>query len=187
MPSAPDAGGRDAYGLGDGAIDTPLADAAAEDAASVDAPSADAAQPDAAHDDQRPPTGREALEAWLAEGSYLAWHCEPDEHAARPPGAHGATRICSNDTLSGATSGDFPPGSASVKELYDRVGGAIIGYALAVKLEAGAGGDGWYWYERMDTTLYADGTGVALCTGCHVGADSSFAPTSRDYVFTVVP
>ena len=75
-----------------------------------------------------------------------------------------------------------------MKELYDGIGGSIIGYAVAVKVDAdSAGGDGWYWYERVHTSVCADATGVALCASCHVGADSSFAPTSRDFAFTVVP
>lgn len=188
-----------AYGLTSGCQPSPTAspsDAAVEDATSPNdagtTPVSDAAPPasDAALDpSQTPPTsGRAALEAWLSEGHYLAWHCETAEHAARPPGAHGATRICSNDLLHDATGATFPAGAASVKELYDSVGGSLIGYAVAVKEDAeSAGGTGWYWYERSRTSVYADGPGVAICTGCHGTADTSFAPTSRDYVFTVAP
>lgn len=126
---------------------------------------------------QLPPTGREALEAWLATGAYRGWSCEPAPHPARPPGAHGTNRICSNDALAATASGPVPVGAASVKELYQ--GGSIIGYAVAVKQQAdSAGGAGWYWFENLDGTIYADGAGVRLCTGCHADAD--------DYVFTRV-
>jgi hypothetical protein len=133
--------------------------------------------PDAAAD-QVPPTGRAALEAWLETGAYLSWHCEAAPHPARPPGAHGENRICSNDAIAAAPDGELPVGAASVKELYD--GDARIGFAVAIKRQAdSAGGDGWYWFENFGGTIYADGDGVALCTGCHEDAD--------DYVFTRVP
>ena len=135
-----------------------------------------------------PPTDdRDALEAWLAEGRYLGWNCEEAPHPARPPGAHRANRICTNDVLSEAPLGAFPRGSAAVKELYDAAG-AINGYAVSVKLDdESASGNGWYWYERIGARIYADGRGETLCTSCHAGAGTGFAPTARDYVFTVVP
>lgn len=127
---------------------------------------------------QTPPMGQAALEAWLARSDYKRWHCEAAPHAARPPGAHGENRICSNDLLSGSAGpGDYPIGSASVKELYSN--GQLRGYAVGLRTSAGAGGNHWYWYERSGGTIYADGTGVGLCTGCHNGAP-------RDQVFTQV-
>ncbi|HSN98309.1 MAG TPA: hypothetical protein VLS89_08420 [Candidatus Nanopelagicales bacterium] len=139
-------------------------------------------------DSQTPPMGAVAVEAWLAEGHYLSWACETDEHEARPPGAHGANRICSNDLLSGAgDTGDYPEGAATVKELWDAVGGQIRGYAVMLKVQPDSdGGAGWYWYERIGSTEYADGPGVGLCAGCHQDADATFAPTARDFVFTQV-
>jgi hypothetical protein len=143
-------------------------------------PPADAASatPDAGDVSQTPPTGdAAALEAWLAAGHYLTWHCEPEPHPARPPGAHGRNRICSNDALAAATA-PYPVGAASVKELHGASG--IVGYAVSSKQQAeSANGAGWYWYERFGGTTYADGPGVSLCTGCHVDA--------TDYVFTRVP
>jgi hypothetical protein len=163
------------------------ADASAPDAGVFDGAMVDAAAPDAsAPSTQLPPTQRAALEAWLAAGSYRSWRCEAREHAARSPGAHDVTRICSNDALSAAPDGPFPVGAASVKELYEAAGGGVIGYAVAVKVASGGGGDAWYWYERSRGTVYAAATGVALCTGCHSTAGRDFAPTSRDHVFTVV-
>jgi hypothetical protein len=137
-----------------------------------------AAPPGDASTSQVPPTGRVALEAWLAAGHYLSWSCEPSAHPARPPGAHGNNRICSNAAIAGAIGGALPPGSASVKELYE--GGTRIGYAVAIKQQAdSAGGAGWYWFENFGGTIYADGAGVSLCTSCHEDAD--------DFVFTRVP
>jgi hypothetical protein len=126
---------------------------------------------------QIPPTGRAALEAWLATGEYLRWSCEPSPHPAREPSAHGRNRICSNDALAGTAAGPVPAGAASVKELYD--GDRRIGSAVALKQQPdSADGAGWYWFENFDGTIYADGPGVSLCTGCHEDAD--------DYVFTRV-
>ena len=127
---------------------------------------------------QRPPTSRAALEAWLARGLYQAWRCEPAPHDARPPGAHGQNRICSNEALArSAGPGEYPVGSASIKELYE--GQVLRGYAVAVRVAAGAGGDRWYWYERSGASVYGDAVGAGLCTGCHGGAP-------RDFVFTQV-
>ncbi len=155
----------------------PAAVAACGDADPADA-TPDAADPSGdAASAQLPPTGRAALEAWLATGAYRSWSCEPAPHPARPPGAHGTNRICSNDALAATASGPVPVGAASVKELYQ--GTSLIGYAVAVKQQAdSAGGAGWYWFENLDGTIYADGPGVRLCTGCHQDAD--------DYVFTRV-
>jgi hypothetical protein len=123
------------------------------------------------------PQGHTALTAWLAAGHYLSWACEDAPHPARPPGAHGMNRICSNAALSGSSSGPFPVGAVSVKELHRN--GSIIGYAVARKLSSGSGGSSWYWYEGLGSSVVADGVGVGLCTGCHDDA-------TRDYTFTRV-
>jgi len=57
-----------------------------------------------------PPMGATAIEAWLAEGSYKQWHCEPALHEARSPSPHGFNRICSNDTVAGAATGGVASG-----------------------------------------------------------------------------
>lgn len=126
---------------------------------------------------QVPPTGRVALAAWLAEGHYLAWACEAQPHPARPPGAHGTNRICSNAALSGSAAGTYPIGSASVKEIYG--GGSISGFAVGRKVTAGTDAASWYWYEAFGTSVVADGVGAGGCAGCHAGA-------ARDNVFTQV-
>ena len=128
---------------------------------------------------QLPPIGSATeLEQWLATGAYKQWACEKDPHPARSGSAHVANRICSNDLLSGSASGEFPIGSASVKELYDG-SGRITGYAVGVRTQAGALDGAWFWYERVGTTTYANGAGVPLCANCHRGAP-------RDYIFTQV-
>lgn len=152
------------------------ADLASPPADLAGAPPSDLATP--ANPAQTPPMGRAALEAWLARGDYKQWRCEPAPHPTRPPGAHGENRICSNDLLSGSAGpGEFPVGSASVKELFSN--GQLRGYAVGLRVSAGAGGSHWYWYERAGQTIYADGIDVPLCSGCHAGAP-------RDFVFTQV-
>jgi hypothetical protein len=152
-------------------------------------------------DAQTPPQGGpDAMKAWLAKADYKKWHCEAAEHASKMPSPHGFNRICSNDKLAGAgASGNFPVGSAGVKELWDKAGGAIIGYAVYVKAAAdSAAGANWYWYEDNPTIpaptgpIVADGYGDAgqaksICVDCHSHADSMFAATARDFVFTQVP
>ncbi|MCY1068675.1 hypothetical protein OV090_28305 [Nannocystis sp. RBIL2] len=133
-------------------------------------------------DDALPPTdSAEQLEAWLAAGVYESWPAESQLHASAGP--HGGNvRTFVNPALaeSLAASGTHPQGAASVKELYGDGTDEIVGYAVMVKLAPdSAGGDGWYWYERLDTTVYADDIGVNLCTGCHGGGS--------DYVLTPWP
>ncbi len=133
--------------------------------------------PPLAGDAQLPPQGHADLAPWLAAGHYLAWACEDAPHPARPPGAHGANRICSNTALSTSSAGTYPIGAASVKELYRN--NAISGYAVGRKVTAGTDASSWYWYEAIGTSVIADRVGVGLCAGCHDGAP-------RDNVFTHV-
>jgi hypothetical protein len=128
-------------------------------------------------DDQSPPTSHAALVPWLAEGAYQTWSCEPEAHPARPPGAHGENRICSNDLLSQTDAGPYPVGAASVKELVRN--GEVTGYAVMRKLDDNNTAGSWYWYEAFGSSVIADGRSPGICTGCH-----SDAP--RDFIFTRV-
>ena len=114
------------------------------------------------------------LVPWLAAESYADWAVESQPHPSAGPHAS-AVRTYFNDVLadSAAAGGtEHPIGAASVKELFD-ADGERSGWAVMVKLELGRGGDGWYWYEGVGAAVYADDTGVALCTGCHsIGIDS---------------
>lgn len=82
-------------------------------------------------------------------------------------------------------SGEFPKGSAAVKELFG-AGGDVVGLAVSLKIadESGAG-EGWYWYEKMNGSVVADGVGE-FCQDCHSGANAEHSPVSRDYVYTQV-
>ncbi len=128
---------------------------------------------------QVPATGKlQDVDAWLQSGSYKTWKCEKEAHPARSGSAHDSNRICSNDLLSGTTSGEYPVGAANVKELYD--GNRVAGYAMMVKVAKGTGGNAWYFYEKLGSgSIPANGVDDGTCTGCHSGAP-------RDYVFTQV-
>jgi hypothetical protein len=158
--------------------------------------------------DQTPPMGAAKIEAWLAKGDYLKWHCEPEPHLFRAPSPHGFNRICANDLIADNIKGtaDWPKGAAAVKELYAAADDAEpIGYAVYLKTESdSAGGDNWYWYERVpldhsaphdDQGVVADGMGdsgpaKSICVGCHAaaGADPAHTPSpgGRDQVYTPV-
>jgi hypothetical protein len=139
---------------------------------------------------QAPPTtDPDAVAAWLAGGQYLAWHCEPEPHAARGPGAHGHTRICSNDALAAHGEGEYPVDSAAVKELYD--GNRLIGYAAYRHVAPGGDGASWFWYERFGQSPNAFGLGDDnaprdVCVDCHRNAGRKSGFPGHDYVFTQV-
>lgn len=128
-------------------------------------------------DPQLPPQGHTPLKAWLEAGHYQAWTCEAEAHPARPPGAHGSNRICSNAALSASANGTYPVGAASVKELYQN--GRVTGFAVGLKLAEGDAASSWYWYEAFGNNVIADGANRGICVNCHAGAP-------RDYVFTHV-
>lgn len=121
-----------------------------------------------------------SVEAWLRGGAYKAWRCEPAPVKGRMSAHGSASRVCQNAPQTGAAAPPFPAGAASVKELYDASGSSLTGYAFAIRVASGDGGAGRYWYERAGGTLYASGTGIGLCTGCH-----SAAP--KDYTYILVP
>lgn len=128
-----------------------------------------------------PPTNGAELLPWLAAGEYLTWTAESGVHPSSGPHG-GGVRTFVNDVLFAslaAGSASHPEDAAAIKELYGD-GGSVIGWAVEVKLQAdSAGGDGWYWYEIFQDSVYADGTGEGICTGCHGGGN--------DYVLTPFP
>ncbi|MCX4243563.1 hypothetical protein [Paraliomyxa miuraensis] len=131
--------------------------------------------------DQVPPTNRAELVPWLESGEYQGWTSESGIHPSAGPHGAGVLTFVNDALLASleAANPAHPQDAATVKELYD-AGGSLVGWAVMVKIQPdSASGDGWYWYEVVDTTVYADGTGEALCTGCHNGG--------VDYVLTPFP
>ncbi|MEZ4382342.1 MAG: hypothetical protein R3A79_13405 [Nannocystaceae bacterium] len=133
--------------------------------------------------DQIPPTdSNDALLTWLGEGSYTEWNAESGIHQSTGPHG-GQVRTFLNDALyesyvQGLTS--HPEGAVAVKELWGN-GDNIIGWAVEIKVQADSdGGDGWYWYEKINQSEYGGALGLGLCTGCHSGG-------GVDYVLTPWP
>ena len=134
-------------------------------------------------DSQTPPRGRALIEPWIAQRFYTSWKCEPEPHAASPFGAHGRNRVCSNDLASGAGPGEFPVGSATLKEVYS--GADVFGYSVSRHTSAGRSGNTWYWYERIGAGgAITDGQGSSACVGCHQLAGNQ--RQGHDYVYTQV-
>lgn len=127
------------------------------------------------------------MDAWVAQGFYQSWHCEPAAHAVRDPSPHkDQVRTCSNDVLSAAGTGPYPVGAANVKEIFSN--GKVAGHAVYVKDKVG-GGEAFLWYERMGDNLFAfghgdSGTPLSSCVGCHVDAGPSLF--GHDFVYTQV-
>lgn len=149
---------------------------------------------------QLPPRGAETVEAWIADGFYLDWACEPEPHAARSPSPHGVNRICSNAALAAHGDGEYPVDAASVKELYADDMTTIVGYAVARHVSAGTDGGDWYWYERVPADhpaphdangVVADALGTGgpakdICVSCHSAAGADEAHAGHDFVYTQV-
>jgi hypothetical protein len=129
--------------------------------------------------------GQAALTAWLTRGDYKAWACESAAMAARPNGAHGRNRICSNRLTQTNTGGEYAVDAASVKELYGS-GDQIIGYAVSRHIKPGTSPDTWYWFEISGGSLFADGVGVGLCSGCHSAAGKDATHQGHDFVYVQV-
>ena len=122
----------------------------------------------------------EQLEAWLAGGAYKQWAAESQVHASTGP--HGGNvRTYVNAIALGSLASqqsEHPQDAAVVKELYGGGVDTLIGYAVMRKTAPlSEGGANWYWYERIDANVYADGLDVGLCSGCHgAGADYILTP-----------
>ncbi len=133
--------------------------------------------------EELPPTESvEVLEAWLAGGAYKSWAVESSVHASTGPHGGNVRTYVNAIALASlaADNAEHTQDSATVKELYGNSVDTIIGYAVALKTApTSEGGANWYWYERLNGTLYADGLGVGLCTGCHGGG--------ADYILTPYP
>ena len=152
-------------------------------------------------ENQTPPQGHDAIEAWLAEGHYKSWHCEPAPHDPLPVSPHGKQLVCANTLLSShQTLDEYPVGSASVKELRDDSGTLVLGYAVSLHVAPGITGDTWYWYERVPLDspaphdaegVVADGPGsngpaLTICVGCHAATGIDADHPGHDFVYRQV-
>jgi hypothetical protein len=145
--------------------------------------------PNTPGDSETPATGSSQLVAdWLASGAYRKWRCEPEAHEARSPSPHGKNRVCNNRKIAEHGAGEFPVGSASVKEVFDDLG-ALHSYAIELKTSAGAS-QAWIWYMQKGTNVLVNARGnqpeAADCNACHLAAGSDKAHSGHDFVYTIV-
>ena len=136
--------------------------------------------------DEPVPTGT-ALRAWLAERRYADWAAESAPHDSLGP-HFGRVRTFVNDALLeslNAANDEHPQGAAVVKELYGS-SDEVRGWSVMIKqAPTSAGGANWYWLEVFGSSVFADGPGARLCTGCH--ASDYRGLISRDLVLTPFP
>jgi hypothetical protein len=124
----------------------------------------------------------EILEEWLAGGAYREWAVESAIHPSTGPHAGNVLTYVNAIALQSLADGnaEHPQNAATVKELYGGTMDTIIGYAVSLKTAPQSeGGDLWYWYERVNATIYGGELGTPLCTGCHGGG--------ADYILTPYP
>jgi hypothetical protein len=143
--------------------------------------------PTATPDSQMPPSDGAALLSWLQAGHYRAWRGEGFRHPSNGP-HFGNVQTFVNDALYDSLiripPGEHVRGSAAVKEMYGSDGEEVRGWSVSLKVDDdSSGGDGWYWYERFGSAVFADGRGVSICTQCH-GAS---AASPRDFYLSDFP
>jgi hypothetical protein len=146
-----------------------------------------------------PTTGHDDIEAWLATKAYQSWKCELRPHPPRDPSPHKGNRVCINRIGDLGGRGEMPVDTGLVKEFLD-ANNQIIGYSTERHTRAGAGGDSWYWYERVplywddpnaphdERGVIADGWGFDsaakdICVKCHATAGFE-GHSGHDLVFT---
>jgi hypothetical protein len=126
-----------------------------------------------------------AVREWLPTFAYRGWAPQTD---IRATGEHGGERLYFNATLAAsmqAGAAEHPLGSAAVRELYAGDLTTLKGFALMHKTgPSGPTGEGWYWYEVLDTTGAVEptvaGPGARDCVGCHAHAvDFVHSPDTR--------
>jgi hypothetical protein len=113
-----------------------------------------------------------AIQAWLHSGAYLEW----ERHDPVPgPGMSGGSRVYLSPELAEslrAGNSNHPVGAVAVREIVDANDSTtMLGWAMNHKLEAGPGGDVWFFYEVFSTEpdaapLVAE-RGAPGCVGCH--------------------
>ena len=133
------------------------------------------------------PTESGPLLTWLQTGGYQQWQAESARHRSSGPHTANVRSFFNQILLDSLTAGGavHPRGAAVVKELYGS-GTTVRGWAVEVKVaDDSDGGRGWYWYERIGTSVFADGTGETGCTGCHSQNFGSFV--SKDFVLSRFP
>jgi hypothetical protein len=106
-----------------------------------------------------------------------------------PTASGGKNRVCNNRKIAEHGAGEFPVGSASVKEVFDDLG-ALNSYAIELKTSAGAS-QAWIWYMQKGNTVLVNARGnqteAADCNACHLRAGSDKAYSGHDFVYTIVP
>ncbi|MEO0603725.1 MAG: hypothetical protein AAF211_19970 [Myxococcota bacterium] len=109
------------------------------------------------------------IAGWIATGAYLDWTAEPEIHPSDGPHFGDVLTYFSPSLEASLEAGDdpHPEGAATVKELYGRNGGEVLGHAVMVRVNDREGDRAWYWYEDFEGDIFADGRGVSLCSGCH--------------------
>ena len=118
------------------------------------------------------------LADWLALAEYQAWPAEADVHDSTGPHFGDVRTFLSPALAQSLEDGNdqHPMGAATVKELYG-TGDVVLGHAVMVRVSDGGGDRAWYWYEDFEGSVFADGRGEGLCSGCHeAGIDFVLTP-----------
>lgn len=131
-----------------------------------------------------PPSESSALFQFLKSGDYKSLVAEPEVHPSFGP--HGDVRVFANQRLVDslkAGSDSHPVGSAAIKELFKN--GALIGWAVEVKVAAASAPESWYWYETFDVETgelaLPDGVAITACTGCHNFGEDFVTTTAESF------
>lgn len=136
------------------------------------------------------PTEINELIAFLKAGEYRKFPIS-DKETYKSRGPHAKfgrpVRVFFDTEIAeslAAKSKSHSAGSSLVKEMYQKDGTTLQGWAVMTKTQdESAKGKGWFWSEILltdaDPKIVAAGNGVRLCVGCHT--------RGKDYVLSKLP
>ncbi len=152
--------------------------ACSDDAATIDPSATDTASPGTGPEDSTSgavPSEPGPLLAFLEDKKYAGWTAEAERHQSTGP-HFGGVRVFVNASMEASlqAGGLHPVGAAAIKELYGD-DDTVLGWSAMVKVSPESGdGEGWFWYEKYNETVYADSIGAGACTGCHGSGSVDF-------------
>lgn len=129
-------------------------------------------------------TSSAGIASFLQAGKFRGWTVKQAVPIDSVASHASKTQTFFNDTAGTAAKAGqnpLPKGSVVVKEIFAGDGITLSAQALMAKVDDGADGETWVWFEGRVPDLNQPyyGKGLATCAGCHA--------SGTDFVRTTVP